>query len=80
MQNSTANAGSADAVELPIIYVVNLTIWAQNERNSTATHLSTLLQCLSTLFQCPPAPRTVHLLNIKNVRHEATNFLTPTIL
>jgi hypothetical protein len=48
------------------MYGVNVTVWRHNQRNSTATHLTTYLQT-------PPAPRTVHLLSIGNAHYEATS-------
>lgn len=66
MQHSAAYAGSAEIVALADMYGVNVTIWAHNEGNGTASHLMTHLQS-------PPAHRTVHLLNLSNVHYEATN-------
>ena len=66
MLHNSAYGGGAEAVTLANLYGVNLTVWQHSERNGNATHLTTYLQI-------PPAPKTVHLLSLKNVHYEATN-------
>ena len=66
MQDRAAYAGSAEVVALADMYGVNVTVWAHNRQRDTASHIMTHLQS-------PPAHRTVHLLNLRNVHYEATN-------
>ena len=66
MQDRAAYAGSAEVVALADMYGVNVTVWARNRQHDTASHIMTHLQS-------PPAHRTVHLLNLRNVHYEATN-------
>jgi hypothetical protein len=64
--NDAAYAGNAEAIALASMYSVNLTIWAYNPRNDTASHITTILQS-------PPASKTVHLLNQDNIHFESTS-------
>jgi len=66
MQDRAAYAGSAEVVALADMYGVNVTVWAHSSQHDTASHIMTHLQS-------PPAHRTVHLLNLRNVHYEATN-------
>ena len=64
--SDAAYAGNAEAISLASMYSVNLTIWAYNQRNHTASHITTILQS-------PPASKTVHLLNQDNIHFESTS-------
>jgi hypothetical protein len=64
--NDAAYAGNAEAITFASMYSVNLTIWAYNPRNDTASHITTILQS-------PPASKTVHLLNQNNFHFESTS-------